>query len=260
MGRACPRRSHRGRPLGSVVRHPRTGVLEAVIFDLFNTLTTHEVRRDDVPWTADVLGVPRALWSRALTEASGPRLTGALKDPIEIIRHLACSLDVSVTDDLLAIAASCHQQLFDRVLRSVPDANVDVLRRLRDEGLGVAVLSNCDVLEIEAWSTSPLHGMFDVEVFSCQFGQAKPHPDIYRECLRRLNAAPENCIFVGDGGHGELGGARAVGIHTVLFSGVIQHTWPERISGLLAEADFHISSLDQLFSLPPFASRERADA
>ena len=58
-------------------------------------LTTHEVRRDDVPWTADVLGVPRALWSRALTEASGPRLTGELKDPIEIIRHLACSLDVS---------------------------------------------------------------------------------------------------------------------------------------------------------------------
>src|SRR5258706_2257754 len=254
------RNGGRGRPLNSVVRHPKTSVLDAVIFDLFNTLTTHDVRRDDVPWTADVLGVPRAIWTRALTEASGPRLTGALKDPVEIIRHLADSVDISAADDLLATAARCHQDLFDRVLRSVPAANVDILLRLRGEGLRVAVLSNGDILEIEAWNTSPLHGVFDVEVFSCHFGSAKPHPEIYRECLRRLDAAPENCLFVGDGGHGELGGARAVGIQTVLFSGVIQHTWPERIPGLLAEADFHISSLNQLFTLPPFVSRERADA
>jgi putative hydrolase of the HAD superfamily len=235
-------------------------MLDAVIFDLFNTLTTHEVKRDDVPWTADVLGVPRAVWTRALTEASGPRLTGTLKDPIEIIRHLADSVGASAADDLLAAAARCHQQLFSRVLHSVPTANVDILRRLRGEGLRVAVLSNCDILEIEAWNTSPLHGMFDVEMFSCHFGQAKPHPEIYRECLRRLNAAPESCLFVGDGGHGELGGARAVGMRTVLFSGVIQHTWPERIPELLAAADFHISSLDQLFSIPPFTSRDRAGA
>jgi putative hydrolase of the HAD superfamily len=234
-------------------------VLDAVIFDLFNTLTTHEVKRDDVPWTADILGVPRAVWTRALTEASGPRLTGALNDPIEIIRHLADSVGASAADDLLKTAAKCHQQLFSRVLRSVPAANVDILMRLRNEGLRVAVLSNCDIMEIEAWNASSLHGVFDVEMFSCQFGQAKPHPDIYRECLRRLNVAPENCLFVGDGGHGELGGARAVGIDTVLFSGVIQYTWPERIPELLTAADFHISSLDQLFSLPPFASRKRAD-
>lgn len=232
-------------------------MLNAVIFDLFNTLTTHEVKRDDVPWTADVLGVPRALWSQALTEASGPRLTGALKDPIEIIRHLARTVDVSATHELLAAAARCHQELFTRVLRSVPAASVEVLRRLRGEGLRVAVLSNCDILEIEAWSTSPLHGVFDVEMFSCQFGHAKPDPEIYLECLRRLDAAPSECLFVGDGGHGELRGARAVGIQTVLFSGVIQHTWPERIPALLADADFHISSLDQLFSLLPLANCAR---
>jgi putative hydrolase of the HAD superfamily len=225
-------------------------VLGAVIFDLFNTLTTHEVKRDDVPWTADVLGMPRAVWSRALTEASGPRLTGALNDPIEIIRHLADSVGVSAADELLVAAARSHQQLFSRVLQSVPAANVEVLLRLRGEGLRIALLSNCDISEIEAWNASPLHGVFDVEMFSCHFGQAKPDPEIYLECLRRLNAAPQNCLFVGDGGHGELGGARAVGMQTVLFSGVIQHTWPGRIPELLAAADFHISSLDQLFSLP----------
>jgi hypothetical protein len=28
--------------------------------------------------------------------------------------------------------------------------------------------------------------------------------------------------------------------------------WPERIPALLADADFHVSSLDQLFSMPMF--------
>jgi putative hydrolase of the HAD superfamily len=224
-------------------------VLKAVIFDLFNTLTSHDVARDDVPWTADVLGVPRRTWSHALTESSGPRLTGAIQDPVEIIRHLAQTMDAAVSDELLAAAARSHQEIFNRVLGSVPDANIDLLRKLRDAGLQTAVVSNCDTSEIAGWSASPLHGLFDVEVFSCQFGHAKPHPKIYHECLRRLNAAPEECLFVGDGGHGELAGARAVGLHTVLFSGVIQHTWPERISALLADADFHVSSLGQLFSI-----------
>ena len=68
-------------------------------------------------------------------------------------------------------------------------------------------------------------------------------------------------VFVGDGGHGELAGARAVGLHTILFSGVIQHTWPERIPALLADADSHISSLDQLFSMPMFCGlRSQTDA
>lgn len=227
-------------------------MLKAVIFDLFNTLTSHEVRRDDVPWTADVLGVPRDVWTRALTESSGPRLTGAIQDPVEIMRDLVLTLDATVSDDLLAAAAKSHQQLFARVLSSVPDANVEILRNLRDAGLRTAVLSNCDSSEIEAWKASPLDGMFDVELFSCHFGHAKPHPKIYRECLRLLNAAPEECLFVGDGGHGELAGAKAVGLRTVLFSGVIRHTWPERIPALLADADSHVSSLDQLLSTPMF--------
>jgi putative hydrolase of the HAD superfamily len=236
-------------------------MLKAVIFDLFNTLTSHDYARDDVPWTADVLGVPRGLWTSALTESSGPRLTGAIREPIEIMRQLARTIDVAVSDELLAAAALSHQQIFARVLGSIPLANVEILQKMRGIGLRTAVLSNCDSSEIEAWGGSPLHGLFDVEVFSCVFGLAKPHPEIYHECLRRLKATPEECLFVGDGGHGELAGARAVGLHTVLFSGVIQHTWPERIPALLADADSHVSSLDQLFSIPMFREfRGQTDA
>lgn len=227
-------------------------MINALIFDLFNTLTSHDVSRDDIPWTADVLGVPRDTWARALTEASGPRLTGAIREPLEIIRHVAESIGVCASDDQLEAAARSHELLFARVLASVPDANVHALRAMRDAGLRIALLSNCDSAEIGSWAESPLNGLFDVELFSCRCKMAKPDAAFYRECLRQLDAAPYECLFVGDGGHGELAGARAVGLRTVLFSGVIRHTWPERIPSLLADADFHVSSLDQLTALPPF--------
>jgi putative hydrolase of the HAD superfamily len=232
-------------------------VIKAVIFDLFNTLTSHDVARDDIPWTADVLGVPRNAWARALTEASGPRLTGAIREPVEIIRHLAQTIGVVASEDKLQAAAKSHQLLFGRILASVPNANVDLLRAMRSAGLRIALLSNCDSAEIKSWAESPLSGLFDVELFSCRSEMAKPDAEFYRECLRQLDAASHECLFVGDGGHGELAGARAVGLGTVLFSGVIRHTWPERIPALLAHADFHISSLDQLVALPAIRAGSR---
>jgi putative hydrolase of the HAD superfamily len=230
-------------------------MIKAVIFDLFNTLTSHEVERTDIPWTADVLGVSRDTWARALTEASGPRLIGDIREPVEIVRHLAQAIGVVASPEQLEAAAQSHQRLFARVLASVPDANVHALRAMRDSGLRLGLLSNCDSVEIESWTDSPLSGLFDVELFSCRCRLAKPDGAAYRECLRRLDAAPHECLFVGDGGHGELAGARAVGLGTVLFSGVIRHTWPERIPALLAHADSHVSSLDELMALPGFRGR-----
>jgi putative hydrolase of the HAD superfamily len=227
-------------------------LIKAVIFDLFNTLTAHDVARADIPWTADILGVARDVWVRALTESSGPRLTGEIREPVEIIRHLAQAAGATASGHQIADAARSHRLLFARVLASVPDGNIQVLKAMRDSGLRIALLSNCDNAEIESWAESRLSGLFDVELFSCQCRMAKPDAAFYRECLRRLNAAPHECLFVGDGGHGELAGAQAVGLRTALFSGVIRHTWPERIPALLAHADFHVSSLDQVTALPPF--------
>lgn len=51
-------------------------------------------------------------------------------------------------------------------------------------------------------------------VFSTEIGAGKPDPRMYLEALRRLNAAPEESIFVDDR-EGNLRGAMACGIHGV---------------------------------------------
>ena len=123
---------------------------------------------------------------------------------------------------------------------NIPEANVAMLRRLRKAGLKLALLSNADVLDVAAYPGSALAGLFDVEVFSCDAGCAKPEAEIYHACLQALGLGASDCIFVGDGASDELAGAKAVGLRTVFVSGVIAELWPERIAPRLAAADHHV--------------------
>ena len=64
-----------------------------------------------------------------------------------------------------------------------------------------------------------LDGFFEEVVESSVVGVRKPDPAIYRTCLRRLGIAPEECLYVGDGGSFELETARSLGLQAV------QATW-----------------------------------
>jgi gamma-glutamylaminecyclotransferase len=123
---------------------------------------------------------------------------------------------------------------------NIPEANVAMLRRLRKAGFKLALLSNADAPDVAAYPGSALGGLFDVEVFSCDAGCAKPEAEIYHACLRALGLAASDCIFVGNGESDELAGAKAVGLRTVFVSGVIAQLWPERVAPRLAAADHHV--------------------
>jgi putative hydrolase of the HAD superfamily len=67
------------------------------------------------------------------------------------------------------------------------------------------------------WRASPLGGLVDVEVFSCEVGLRKPDPGIYLAATGRLGVDPTGCLYVGDGAYRELTGAAAVGMRAVLI-------------------------------------------
>jgi len=105
------------------------------------------------------------------------------------------------TDLLLA-----HARLYD-------DA-IPFLRRLRDRGVKVAIVSNC------AENTRPLlvkHGidaLADTLVLSCEVGSAKPAAKIFQCALDRLGVAAEAAVFVDDQ-PGYCAGSVAAGIRAV---------------------------------------------
>ncbi len=59
--------------------------------------------------------------------------------------------------------------------------------------------------------------MFDTVVFSYEVGMCKPDPDIYKLTLERLRAEPAETVFIDDGLH-KIEGARAIGIHGILYT------------------------------------------
>ena len=92
-----------------------------------------------------------------------------------------------------------------------PDA-ISTLRTLRDRRLRTAVVSDCTPELTAFWPELPIAGLLDARVLSIEERRCKPHPAMYREAARRLGVAPDECLYVGDGGSHELTGALLVGM------------------------------------------------
>jgi putative hydrolase of the HAD superfamily len=102
-------------------------------------------------------------------------------------------------------------RLDDRVLA--------LLRGFRAAGLRTALLSNMPT-EMAAYvrQRPELEGHFDCLTFSCEISAAKPEAAIYEHCLRGLDVAPEEAMFIDDRAE-NVEGAKTLGIHAVLWRG-----------------------------------------
>ncbi|WP_089157568.1 HAD family hydrolase [Micromonospora sp. NBS 11-29] len=186
-----------------------------VIFDLLHTLLdgADEERDRVVGEMALVVGVDPAALVAAYHSTWRDRLVRW--DVEQTVRILAGRLGGTPTDEQVTRAAAHRRALARRALDGVSAATLEVLDVMRAAGHPLALISNATSETAEAWPRSPLAPRFDVVVFSCDVGLAKPDPAIYRTATDRLGAAPAECVYVGDGADGELAGAATVGM-TVL--------------------------------------------
>jgi HAD superfamily hydrolase (TIGR01549 family) len=99
-----------------------------------------------------------------------------------------------------------------------PDAK-ESLERLMQMGVRVGLVSNAYEEDIDPiLSKAGLEKrLFDVVVGVNTIKKAKPQPDIFRYALAKLDAKPEETIFVGDHIDNDYRGARAVEIHALLI-------------------------------------------
>jgi putative hydrolase of the HAD superfamily len=90
-------------------------------------------------------------------------------------------------------------------------------RDIRAAGIRTALLSNMpfpvrDYILGCAWLPD-----FDVRVFSCEAGLCKPEPEIYRNCLSKLDVSPSEVLFLDDR-EPNIRTAEALGLRAVLFT------------------------------------------
>ncbi|GAA3037109.1 hypothetical protein GCM10020229_55590 [Kitasatospora albolonga] len=193
--------------------------LSAVVFDFFGTLTPSTptaVWDEHAARSAAPLGIPPHLWRRALDASFPERATGALGDLPQTIRTLAGRCGVEPSERALAEAVAARlgaqRELF--VLRE--DA-LDTLERLRGLGLRTGVLTDCSIELAELWAELPQAPLVDAVVFSCREGLRKPAPELFHRIAAALGAEPADCLYIGDGGGGELTGASGQGMTAMML-------------------------------------------
>jgi putative hydrolase of the HAD superfamily len=194
--------------------------VRAVIFDLWDTLVAWPI--DEAARLrermAALVGVADDEFMRRWSEMYRASQTGPLADAYRTL---------GVPHDRVEAEVAERHEFARRVLRPRPGAT-DVLAKLRQRGVKLAVLSVCSEEVPATWPQTELAGLFDVETFSSDCGLMKPEPEIYLRTAHALDVEPEDCFFVGDGANDELAGAERVGMTPVLFlpDGTTSH-WPE---------------------------------
>ena len=201
----------RSPPAGSLRPVTLLPPLEAVVFDLFHTLVNPDDFRprdfDRVRRVAEVLGVEaapfRAQWEGQLAElvVSPDRPADRAAAYAQAQGRDVSPAQWSAMDDILG-------RYQDLALEHPRPEVLGSLRALRAAGLRLGVLSNAHERDLRAWEHSPLHPLLDAVCFSCFIGLAKPSAQAYQATLGALGVVPRSAAFVGDGGSGELAGAR----------------------------------------------------
>ena len=132
----------------------------------------------------------------------------------EIVRRALGRLDLPYSpaaEDM----ADRFTALRDQAIRPFPGAT-DTLRRLREEGVRLALLSNGDGPtqrgKIERFA---LEGLFDHIQIEGEFGVGKPDERAFRNALAALGAEPAEAWMIGDNLEADILGAQQVGVHAI---------------------------------------------
>jgi putative hydrolase of the HAD superfamily len=202
----------------------------AVVFDFFGTLTRSVQRGPQHAELARSLGVEPEAVRGVLDRTFRARARGRYGSAEATLRWVIEQAGgrPRASQVRAAVPARVNALRADTRLRS--DA-VTVLTALRRRGLATAVISDC-THELPAFLPSlPVAPLLDAKIYSVRLGFCKPDPRIYLAACSELDVRPSECLYVGDGGSHELGGAAAVGMTPVRL------TAPDLANHLVFDAD-----------------------
>ena len=121
----------------------------------------------------------------------------------------------------------------DSFLDYPPPAHTDaleVLKGVREMGLRMGMISNTGMTPGSTFRTylanTGMLDYFDTLTFSDEVKMAKPAKEIFLLTMRRMKAAPEQAVHVGDSVVNDVAGAKLSGLRTVWITGFSERDDP----------------------------------
>jgi putative hydrolase of the HAD superfamily len=222
--------------------------IKVIFFDLFFTLVTPKY--NDFKNEYDVLKITKDEWESYAedNELYEKRARGKEKIPMKIIEDIITKMEVDISDCDKNEILRLREERFKKSLIEVDLNIIDILLNLKKSGKKICLISNVDIIDVMHWKESPLYNLFDDVIFSYEVGCIKPQAEIYNIALSRMNAKPEECIFIGDGGSNELKGAKELDIKTILTSYLVKRN-EKQLNALKEFADYYIEDFKEIKDL-----------
>ncbi len=190
--------------------------VEVVFFDLFLTLVQTVDELGDKEH--EYLGISSDEWTSSSQNPViySKRATSKTMTPEEIIIDILEGLSLEYDSEMVNELSKRRINRFHKAVTEVEDEILEVLDFLKEKGIKLCLISNCDVIDVRSWNQSILSKYFDHAIFSYQVGYIKPSREIYEIALETMEVTPDKCVFIGDGGSNELIGAKKMGMKTIL--------------------------------------------
>lgn len=199
---------------------------------MYETLITEwDGDRKKATYSVSKLGLDEHVYKKEWAERIDRRMTGAFVNHQSVLKDILKSNNRTVDENIIE---EIHQQRVH--VKTIPFLNIDneiinTLHLLKNMNIKLGLISNCALEEVEGWAQSPLADIFDSIIFSFEVKYAKPNPQIYLKACEALQVAPQDSIFIGDGGSNELQGAADVGMNAYQATWFQQTNLNGKISG-----------------------------
>ena len=232
--------------------------IEGIVFDLFHTLVDPEdFRPTDFKRTekiADLFKLDKEDFTKFWESNYRARYTSDSKKVVDYVEeYVTKTLGKPPSKQDLMLAELILGRYQDLAIEKPRPMVRGVLSSLRARGIKLGLLSNADEREARSWKGSSLATLFDSVCFSFEIGYMKPSKEAYSIALDRLGVLAQSCVYVGDGGEGELNGAKEAGFGvTVFMKGFVSRNGLrsfEELKAFALASDYTIDSLADLLLL-----------
>src|SRR5246127_358481 len=188
--------------------------VRAVVFDFGNVLCLEQTL-EDMKGMALVCGIPHERFSELYWKLRPPYDRGDIDGPgywTAVVGQLELCLSRDQITTLIKLDS-------ESIIRPNQDA-VQWAELLHHEGFPLTLLSNMPLeLSRHVTKSFPSLSTFEYLIYSCDYGSIKPELAIYRHCLERVKADPQDILYLDDRSENVEAAAR-LGINSVLFDTV----------------------------------------
>lgn len=169
--------------------------------------------------TAAKLAEAEFIGKQRMDERGVTHTTGDIAEPDGYLGWVVKATGVTLDHEALHEAAQDFEEEHarDNLWSDMPGEVPGSLRRLRDAGYRLAVVSNAEPNLRRRIAAAGIEPFFETLVISAEVGSEKPDRPIFDEALRRMSVTAERTVHVGDFYSIDVVGARHAGITAVLL-------------------------------------------